>query len=176
LRKSRAVPADASSRRRDHVTARYSAWLLTLVRNDAIDRLRASGRTLVTARTHMNSTTRARTPRQPPAVGPSCLELQLEGALDALPQLQRQTIALVYTHDLRASEAAHGSGPHTCRRPPAAAPGTDDPGRSHRGIARATGRARSHASRGRIAHRSQITSISRGLCFTLPVAHACEVF
>jgi RNA polymerase sigma-70 factor (ECF subfamily) len=81
----------------------FRAWLFTLVRNHAIDRLRAASR----ARTTPVDPHELRGMAQaPPDVAPESRAERLAAAVQALPQLQRQTIALIYAHDLQATEAA----------------------------------------------------------------------
>lgn len=84
----------------------FQAWLFTLVRNHAIDRLRSAGRNRTTA-TDPHDLNRTRT-RLEASLAPTLDRRgpHVESALANLPRPQRQTIALLYTHDLPATEAA----------------------------------------------------------------------
>lgn len=82
----------------------FRNWLFTLVRNHAIDRLRAAIRTkaIATDPHELNSIRESAGARH---------ELRddkpkLEAAVRALPRLQRQVLSLMYVHDLPATQAA----------------------------------------------------------------------
>lgn len=85
----------------------FTAWLFTLVRNHAIDRLRSATRakTAVTD-PHELADTRASRESVAAARHPSPRNDNLDAAIEALPRLQRQTLSLIYAHDFRATEAA----------------------------------------------------------------------
>jgi RNA polymerase sigma-70 factor (ECF subfamily) len=81
----------------------FTAWLFTLVRNHAIDRLRSATRAKTTATdpSELNRTAETHAAARAALQSP-----ELDAAVEALPQLQRQTISLIYEHDLYATEAA----------------------------------------------------------------------
>lgn len=93
----------------------FTAWLFTLVRNHAIDRLRAAGRARSTV-TDPHELTRTAEGRAGSSTASK--SARLDAAVDALPRLQRQTITLIYEHDYHATEAAAvlGRSPEAVRQ------------------------------------------------------------
>jgi RNA polymerase sigma-70 factor (ECF subfamily) len=81
----------------------FRAWLFTLVRNHAIDRLRAVSRARTTPVDPHELSSMAQAQGE---VGRQPQTERVAAAVEALPELQRQAIALIYDHDLHATEAA----------------------------------------------------------------------
>jgi RNA polymerase sigma-70 factor (ECF subfamily) len=97
----------------------FSAWLFTLVRNHAIDRLRTATRTKTTATDpHELADRLASRENQAAARHSATRNIDLDAAIETLPRLQRQTLSLIYTHDFRATEAAAvlGRSPEAIRQ------------------------------------------------------------
>lgn len=85
----------------------FRNWLFTFVRNHAIDRLRSASRARTTA-TDPHDLSRSLAHLEIPCRidDEDPRDATLDAALERLPPFQRQTIELLYTHDLPATQAA----------------------------------------------------------------------
>lgn len=92
----------------------FRAWLFTLVRNSAIDSLRRD-RNSRSKDTHLQAAHDELSRTEAPASRDAADASSLREMIHALPQLQRQTLELLYLEDLSAGEAAR-----RLRRSPAA--------------------------------------------------------
>ncbi|MEA2493587.1 MAG: hypothetical protein QOJ29_1498 [Thermoleophilaceae bacterium] len=83
----------------------FKAWLFTLVRNHAIDRLRRASRVYPTD-PHALTESRVLAETRVPARDTSSDEMDARILLERLPPLQRMTLRLLYVEDLQATQAA----------------------------------------------------------------------